>query len=283
MVGPTPSAAASRDSSASRIAVIDPNSAASARAAVGPTWRIDSPTSTRHSGRSLAASRLSRSLRPLADRTGPSPSPFFAARVKSGARSRSSSVEAEHVALVGDHAGVEKRHRGLVAESLDVERAAPRDVEHALAHLRGAALVVGAAEVLVALLLLRPAWCRRPRRSVGIFQRAQALGPQREHRARGSPGSRRRPCGGRRCRRDGHPCASPRGRCAGWRSRPSSPATLVGSITPYGVTRPVRPVLTRISSSLALTSSGGYLNAIAHRGAREVEPEPALQGRPRRP
>ena len=50
------------------------------------------------------------------------------------------------------------------------------------------------------------------------------------------------------------------------------PATRVGSITPYGVTRPVRPTLTRISSSLALTSSGGYLNAIAHRGARLVEP-----------
>ena len=63
MVGPTPSAPASRASSASRIAVIEPNSAASARAAVGPTWRIDSPTSTRHSGRSLAASRLSSSLR----------------------------------------------------------------------------------------------------------------------------------------------------------------------------------------------------------------------------
>ena len=50
------------------------------------------------------------------------------------------------------------------------------------------------------------------------------------------------------------------------------PATLVGSITPKGVTRPVRPVLVRISRSLALTSSGGYLNAIAQRGARLVEP-----------
>ncbi len=50
------------------------------------------------------------------------------------------------------------------------------------------------------------------------------------------------------------------------------PATRVGSIRPNGVTRPVRPVLTSIARSLALTSSGGYLNAIAHRGAREVEP-----------
>jgi hypothetical protein len=50
------------------------------------------------------------------------------------------------------------------------------------------------------------------------------------------------------------------------------PATRVGSITPYGVTRPVRPTLTRISRSLALTSSGGYLKAIAQRGARLVDP-----------
>ncbi len=50
------------------------------------------------------------------------------------------------------------------------------------------------------------------------------------------------------------------------------PATTTGSITPYGVTRPVRPTPTWMSSSLVLTSSGGYLNAMAHRGAREVEP-----------
>ena len=50
------------------------------------------------------------------------------------------------------------------------------------------------------------------------------------------------------------------------------PATRVGSITPNGVTRPVRPVLTSIEISLALTSSGGYLNAIAQRGARDVDP-----------
>ena len=50
------------------------------------------------------------------------------------------------------------------------------------------------------------------------------------------------------------------------------PLTRTGSITPKGVTRPVRPTLTRMSSSLVVTSSGGYLNAIAQRGAREVEP-----------
>jgi hypothetical protein len=37
------------------------------------------------------------------------------------------------------------------------------------------------------------------------------------------------------------------------------PETFTGAITPYGVTRPVRPTLTRMSRSLVLTSSGGYL------------------------
>ena len=50
------------------------------------------------------------------------------------------------------------------------------------------------------------------------------------------------------------------------------PATVTGSITPKGVTLPVRPTLTWMSRSLVLTSSGGYLNAMAHRGAREVDP-----------
>ena len=37
------------------------------------------------------------------------------------------------------------------------------------------------------------------------------------------------------------------------------PATRTGSITPNGVTRPVRPTFTSIASSRVLTSSGGYL------------------------
>ena len=37
------------------------------------------------------------------------------------------------------------------------------------------------------------------------------------------------------------------------------PETSTGSITPNGVTRPVRPTLTLMSSSLVVTSSGGYL------------------------
>ena len=61
IVGPTPSAAANSSTDADRIASIEPNSRASACAAVGPTCRMDSPTSTRHSGRSFAAARLSSS------------------------------------------------------------------------------------------------------------------------------------------------------------------------------------------------------------------------------
>ena len=49
-------------------------------------------------------------------------------------------------------------------------------------------------------------------------------------------------------------------------------ATTTGSMNANGVTRPVRPTLTRMSRSFVVTSSGGYLNAIAHRGARDVEP-----------
>ena len=50
------------------------------------------------------------------------------------------------------------------------------------------------------------------------------------------------------------------------------PATFTGSMKAKGVTRPVRPTLTLISNNLVVTSSGGYLKAIAHFGAREVKP-----------
>ena len=50
------------------------------------------------------------------------------------------------------------------------------------------------------------------------------------------------------------------------------PATLAGAITAKGVTRPVRPTLTLMSRSRVRTTSGGYLKAIAQRGARDVAP-----------
>ena len=51
-----------------------------------------------------------------------------------------------------------------------------------------------------------------------------------------------------------------------------TPPTATGSSTANGVTLPVRPVCTSIFFSSAVRSSGGNLNAIAHRGACEVVP-----------
>ncbi len=56
------------------------------------------------------------------------------------------------------------------------------------------------------------------------------------------------------------------------------PLTTTGSMNPNGVTLPVRPTLTRMSCSLVFTSSGGYLKAIAHRGARDVDPSRRCTG-----
>ena len=66
IVGPTPSTAASASTLAASIAVTEPNSAASARAAVGPTWRMDSATRIRHSGLVRTSARLASSRVALA-------------------------------------------------------------------------------------------------------------------------------------------------------------------------------------------------------------------------
>jgi hypothetical protein len=61
IVGPTPSTIARASGDAAAIASSDPKASASALAAVGPTWRIDSATRIRHSGRVFASSRLASS------------------------------------------------------------------------------------------------------------------------------------------------------------------------------------------------------------------------------
>ena len=66
IVGPTPSTAASASTLAASIAATEPNSAASARAAVGPTCRMDSATRIRHSGLVRASARLASSRVALA-------------------------------------------------------------------------------------------------------------------------------------------------------------------------------------------------------------------------
>ena len=50
------------------------------------------------------------------------------------------------------------------------------------------------------------------------------------------------------------------------------PPTNTGSSTANGVARPVRPMLTKMLSRTVVFSSGGNLNAIAHRGALLVDP-----------
>ena len=50
------------------------------------------------------------------------------------------------------------------------------------------------------------------------------------------------------------------------------PETNTGSNTANGVARPVRPTETAMSLSFVVTSCGGYLYAMAQRGARDVAP-----------
>ena len=50
------------------------------------------------------------------------------------------------------------------------------------------------------------------------------------------------------------------------------PATLIGCITANGVTLPVLPTLTSMSSNFVRTTSGGYLYATAHLGVLDVAP-----------
>ena len=206
IVGPTPSVSASVSSEASRIASIEANWVARARAAVGPTWRIESATRTRQSGtRSLRSWRLASSRSAVGRELGT----LLALLGRTGEERRGQQgrlVEVEQVALVGDRTRVEQGRRGLVAQALDVEGTAAGDVEDALAHLGRAPLVVGAAQVLVALLLLgerraaRGALRRHP-------PRLQALRPQRQHRPDDLGDDVAGLAQDRRCRPAGRPCA----------------------------------------------------------------------------
>ncbi len=67
ITGPTPSTPLSSSAEAARMASSEPRARASERAAVGPTWRIDNATRTRHNGWRLARSRLSSRRCPFAD------------------------------------------------------------------------------------------------------------------------------------------------------------------------------------------------------------------------
>ena len=56
------------------------------------------------------------------------------------------------------------------------------------------------------------------------------------------------------------------------------PPTKTGSSWAKGVARPVRPMETWIATSRVVRSSGGNLNAMAHRGALDVAPRTRVQG-----
>jgi len=186
-------------------------------------------------------------------------------------------VQGEDIALVVHHAGVEQSHRRLVAHDLDVEAAPPGQVEQPLAQLGRARAGVRAAQVGVALLL--------------VAQLGAALGAVRRH-DEGTLGAVAQATTGPTISGMTSPAlrsttVSPISTPLRSTSDPLcrvaistvDPDTLTGSITPKGVTRPVRPTFTRMSSSLVLTSSGGYLNAMAHRGARLVEPSRRCRAR----
>ena len=147
MVIPTPSTAASCSGVAAAMAWREPNSPGQQPGPrSGPTCRIDSATSTRHSGRVLAASRLSSSLRALA---ASSPS----LRRKKSARARSAAVSENRSPSSVTRPAFEQGHRRLVAEHLDVEGSPAGDVEQPLTQLGRAGPLVGAADIGVALFL----------------------------------------------------------------------------------------------------------------------------------
>ena len=184
IVGPTPSVPASVSSDASRTAVIDAElggqRAGRGRTDVADRQRDQHPPQ-RHRGLALVevgqqACAVGGELRPLLALLG-------GAGEERG-REQRRLVEVEEVALVGDRARVEQRDRRLVAEALDVEGTATGDVEDPLAHLGRALLVVGAAEVLVALLLLGQRRSAQAGHVVGIrhgfrpFGRSASTGPR---------------------------------------------------------------------------------------------------------
>ena len=250
MVRPMPSTAASCSTDAEAMASIEPNSRARSCAAVGPTCRMDSATSTRHSGRVLAASRLSSSLCAFAVRPPP-------LRVKKSDRSRSSAVS---------------------------ENRSPSSVTRPALSNATAALPPSTSMSKAP----RPAtWNSRSRSWAGqdrAFGQRMSASPSfsgfssvpHSGQCVGITNSRslpsRRSTTGPRISGITSPAlrsttVSPISTPLRTTSlalcrvaRPTvEPATNTGSITPNGVTRPVRPTFTRMSSSLVFTSSGGYL------------------------
>ncbi len=260
MVGPTPSGQPARGRRPDRRHRAELAAGPARRSA--PTWRIDSPTSTRHSGRCFGLVEVGEQLlavgrqHPAVDRR--SASVFLAARVNSGGAQQLGLVEVEQVALVRDH------RRRRAARPPPPSRA-PRCRTHRARPGGRSARAAGPGRC--------GGWgsgcpCRPPSPAPASVPHAghrsasrHALGAARAARrpARRSRGSRRRPCAGPPCRRSARPCARPRRRCAGSPARPSSRPPAPAPSRRTASPGPVRPTLTWMSRSLALTSSGGYL------------------------
>ena len=250
---------------------IEPNSRASAWAAVGPTCRMDSATSTRHSGATWPPRRLSSRLLAVG-REHACLSGLVLGRTGEQLDPRQGvGVEGEQVALVGETPASSRAAAGLVARAprCRTRRGRPGGTA-ARAAAPGRTGCWGSG-------------CRRRPPSAGASSVPHAGQWVGMTNARSVP-SRRSTTGPRISGMTSpalrsttvSPISTPLRSTSVALCRVAistvDPATLTGSITPNGVTRPVRPTLTWMSSSLVLTSSGGYLNAIAQRGARLVEP-----------
>ena len=160
---------------------MEPNSVARARAAVGPTWRIERATSTRHSGTSLRFAEVGEQARAVGAELGP---------VLALLRRPGEQVGAQQLVR-----GRGRRRRPRRRSPLP--RAAPGRPPSRAPRCRrppgrprgrparsswaGHWRVVGAAEVLVALLLLGQRGAARG--ALGRHHpRLEPLGPQRQHR-----------------------------------------------------------------------------------------------------
>ena len=191
----------------------------------------------------------------------------FAAMRSSG----SELVDGQRVDVAGvlEQAGVDELADALLAETLDVHRAAAREVHDALHALRRAVDV----DAVVVGLALEPheRLSRTPGTSSGTSTRRAALaasastGPTTSGIT--SPALRTITVSpGRTSLR-----ATSSSLCS-VASPTVEPPTNTGSSTANGVARPVRPMLTMMSRSSVVFSSGGNLYAIAQRGALLVKP-----------
>ena len=295
MMGPTPSVPASVSRSAERIASMLRRDVASERAAVGPTWRMDSATRIRHRSVSLACSicwnmisvvlegTLGLFLVGLVQKYGTSSG---VTRWVFSPVSLSVTVrrESRHTFTSLRSSGVRSNNPASL-RSGGTENSVPSGASWGTGWVRALAASSPSASMSKAPRLA--AWLTR---SLSWDGHVSALG-QRMSTSPSLAGRRGVP-------HDGHsvgitnsrsvpsrrattgptisgmtspalrsttvsPMSTPLALTTSWLCRVAistvEPATRTGSMSPKGVTRPVRPTLTRMSTSFVLTSSGGYL------------------------